>query len=257
MNKMNGGVNTNTNTNTNSENSQTPNTAPKQTINQNMNIIKSSLNNIREDVGSDLEKVSSKVISIAENPIQNIEKLVQALIMAPKVIEQIVEDEQFLLQVKIISLTLAQAISDSVEIMTPYMLQTFSTLIEKMSRTGLLALVDAAGVVPVLGEIIDAILLVHDILYTALNVSVASTQLTDISALLITNLIKIYKQNYRKVEAAHGRVTSSLAQFQNTNTPASAASPNTATPSAATQSGGKKKTKGKTRSKSKSKLRTK
>ena len=166
--------------------------------------------------------------------------------MVPKVLEQIIEDEQFLTQVKVVSITLAQALSDSIEIMTPYMLQSFSTLTEKLTRTGFLAILDAVGVVPVLGEIVEAILVIHDILITVLNVTRTGTQITDITSLLISNLIRIYKQNYRKVEAAHGRVTSSLAEFQNTNTPLT-------TQGAETQNGGRKKSKRKTRTKSLSK----
>lgn len=263
LNKMNGGANTpstgtpvtasSSTSSPSTENSSTedPSTeAPNQSIIKNMGIINSSINDIKEDVEADVEKASSEAIAIAESPVESVEKLIQALIMAPVVLEQIVEDKQFLIQVKVISLTLAQALSDSIQIMTPYMEQAFSTLVERLARTGFLAILDAAGTVPVFGEIIDAILIVNDAVITILNVTRATTQLTDISALLLTNLIRIYKQNYHKVEAANGRVTSSLAQFQNTNT-------ETSTPSAtqtSTQSGGKKKSKGKTRSKSRVRL---
>jgi len=255
MNKITGGANTPTSTPSTAPTSTAPTStgtpstappstdspsteAPNQSIIKNMGIINSSINDIKEDVEADVEKASSEAIAIAENPVESVEKLIQALIMAPEVLEQIVEDKQFLIQVKVISLTLAQALSDSIQIMTPYMEQAFSTLVERLARTGFLAILDAAGTVPVFGEIIDAILIVNDAVITILNVTRATTQLTDISALLLTNLIRIYKQNYQKVEAANGRVTSSLAQFQNTNTETS------------TQSGGKKKSKGKTRSKS-------
>jgi hypothetical protein len=141
------------------------------------------------------------------------------------------KDPQFIQQVKIVSLTLAQALSDSIEIVTPYMLQSYSTVVEKLARVGALAILDAIGVIPGFGEVLDAILIVHNLIMTVMNVSRASVQITDISALLISNLIRIYKQNAQKVKAAHGRITTSTNQFQNTNNPSTETN----------QSGGNKK----------------
>jgi hypothetical protein len=118
------------------------------------------------------------------------------------------------------------------------MIQSFSTLAEKLARAGFLAILDAAGVVPVVGEIIEALLIVQDAVMMMFNVTSAGVQITDITALLIQNLIRIYKQNDKKVTAAHDRINDSVNTFNNTNTPDSDSNTNNNTN---TQSGGRKK----------------
>jgi hypothetical protein len=206
-------------------------------ISENIGKIKSSVESIRDDLKEDVKEVTGKVLNVLENPEENIQKLIKALLRAPIVLEQIIVDPEFIKQVKIVSLTLAQAISDSVEIMTPYMLESYSTLVEKLARNGFLAILDAAGVVPVVGEVIDGILIIHDLVMSALNVAHTSIQVSDISSLLLNNMIRIYKQNAKQVDAAHGRITTSTDDFQNTNT----------STTSETQKGGKKKSKSTTR----------
>lgn len=191
------------------------------------------------DVGKDVGKVTKSVGNVAkgvekfaENPVESIEKIIKALEQVPTVLEQIIVDPKFLKQVKVVSLTLAQALSESVQIVTPYMVQTYSELVEKLARYGFLAIFDAIGVVPVVGEVVEAILIVQDAVMSILSVARASTQVSEITALLISNMITIYQKNAKEVEAAHGRITYSKNQFQNTN------SPETTT---ITQSAGKKK----------------
>lgn len=225
----------------NNENNASPPPVQDQSIGQNMEIIKNSIGNIGQDIKTDIKNTAGNVIGFVEDPMKNIEKLIKSLRHVPVVLEQIVEDPQFIPQVKTISLTLAQALSDSVEIMTPYMMITTSLLVSKLARAGFLGILDAAGVVPGLGEIVEALLIVQDSIMTILNVTRASVQITDISSLLLDNLIRIYKQNEQKLKATHGRVTDSVNNFQNTNTPST---PNTQ------QQGGKKKSKTKTKSES-------
>lgn len=231
-----------------------------QSIVENIGTIKDSAGNIVEDVkndvfnavgdvkndvvdaAGDVVDTAGNALKFVENPVKNIENSIEGLIHVPTVLEQIIVDPQFIQQVKIVSLTLAQALSDSIEIVTPYMLQSYSTVVEKLARVGALAILDAVGVIPGVGEVLDAILIVHNLIMTVMNVSRASIQITDISALLVSNLIRIYKQNAQKVKAAHGRITTSTNQFQNTN--------NTSTET--TQSGGNKKNnKSKTKSRRK------
>ena len=238
-----GGKNTNTNTDTDTD------PPSHQSIVENIGTIKDSAGNIVEDVKNDVVNsvgdVKNDVVDVAgdvvdtagnalkfvENPVKNIENSIEGLIHVPTVLEQIIVDPQFIQQVKIVSLTLAQALSDSIEIVTPYMLQSYSTVVEKLARVGALAILDAVGVIPGVGEVLDAILIVHNLIMAVMNVSRASVQITDISALLVSNLIRIYKQNAQKVKAAHGRITTSTNQFQNTNNPSTET----------TQSGGNKK----------------
>lgn len=209
------------NNNENNENNENNNPPPlkDQTISQNMNIIKNSIGNIGTDIKSDITNSVGNVVGFVEDPMKNIDNFVNKLRHVPAVVEQIVEDPQFIPQVKVISLTLAQAISDSAEIMTPYMMMTTSLLISKLTRAGFLGFLDGVGVVPGLGEIVDLLLIFQDAFMTILNVTRASVQITDIYSLLLDNTIRIYKQNEHKVKAAHGRVTDSMNNFQNTNSP--------------------------------------
>ena len=207
-----------------------------QSIAQNMNIIQNSIGNISKDIKTDISNATENVIDFVEDPIENIEKLIKSLRHVPLVLEQIVEDPQFISQIKIISLTLAQALSDSIDIMTPYMIMTTSRLVSKLARAGFLSILDAVGVVPGLGEIVEGLLIVQDVVMTVLNVTKATVQITDISALLLDNVIRIYRQNEQKVKANHGRVINSLNNYQNTNT-----NTNTNEKQTKGQQGGKKK----------------
>ena len=236
-------------------NNTSPPPIQDQSIGENMNIIKNSIGNIGNNIGNDIGNIGNdignigndigndignignnignigndiktgisnatgNVVGFVEDPIENIEKLINSLRHVPLVLEQIVEDSQFIPQIKVISLTLAQALSESVEIMTPYMITTTSTLITKLARAGFLGVLDAAGVIPFIGEIIESLLIVQDIVMTVLNVTRASVQVTDISVLLLDNLVRIYKKNEQKVKANHGRVINSVNNFQNTNNP--------------------------------------
>ena len=206
-------------------NNTSPPPIQDQTIGENMNIIKNSIGNIGNDIGNignniktDISNATENVVGFVEDPIENIEKLINSLRHVPLVLEQIVEDPQFIPQVKVISLTLAQALSESVEIMSPYMIATTSRLVTKLARAGFLGVLDAVGVIPGIGEIVESLLIVQDVVMTALNVTRASVQVTDISALLLDNLVRIYKQNEQKLKANHGRVINSVNNFQNTNT---------------------------------------
>ena len=207
-----------------------------QSIAQNMNIIQNSIGNISKDIKTDISNATENVIDFVEDPIENIEKLIKSLRHVPLVLEQIVEDPQFISQIKIISLTLAQALSDSIDIMTPYMIMTTSRLVSKLARAGFLSILDAVGVVPGLGEIVEGLLIVQDVVMTVLNFTKATVQITDISALLLDNVIRIYRQNEQKVKANHGRVINSLNNYQNTNT-----NTNTNEKQTKEQQGGKKK----------------
>ena len=83
---------------------------------------------------------------------------------------------------------------------------------------------------------IEGLLIVQDVVMTVLNVTKATVQITDISALLLDNVIRIYRQNEQKVKANHGRVINSLNNYQNTNT-----NTNTNEKQTKEQQGGKKK----------------
>jgi hypothetical protein len=184
--------------------------------------IKDKVVDVGKDVGNvtkSIGKVAKSVEQFAENPVESIEKIIKALEQVPTVLEQIIVDPKFLKQVKVVSLILAQALSESVQVVTPYMIETYSELVGKLARYGFLAIFDAIGVVPVAGEIVEIILLIQDAVMSILSVARVSTQVTKITAMLISNMITIYQKNAKEVEAAHGRITYSKNQFQNTNSP--------------------------------------
>jgi hypothetical protein len=110
---------------------------------------------------------------------------------------------------------------------------------------------DGIGVVPVVGEIIELILVADNIIKSMLAFTNASVEVTEISSLLISNLIRIYKQNAKEVESSHGRIHSSFDKFFNIGT-STQSTPSTS--SNDNQKGGKKKTKSKTKRYYKKKL---
>jgi len=222
-------------------NTTSPPPIQDQTIGQNMKIIKNSIGNIGDDIKTNIANTAGNVVGFMEDPMENIEKMVKSLRHVPAVLDQIVEDPQFIKQVKVTALTLAQALSDSVEIMTPYMMMTTSLLISKLTRAGFLGILDGVGVVPYFGEVVELLLIFQDAIMTILNVTRASVQITDISSLLLDNTIRIYKQNEKKLKANHGRIINSENSFQNTN------SSETSSQEQSQQGGKKRKSKAKTK----------
>jgi len=222
-------------------NTTSPPPIQDQTIGQNMKIIKNSIGNIGDDIKTNIANTAGNVVGFMEDPMENIEKMVKSLRHVPAVLDQIVEDPQFIKQVKVTALTLAQALSDSVEIMTPYMMMTTSLLISKLTRAGFLGILDGVGVVPYFGEVVELLLIFQDAIMTILNVTRATVQITDISSLLLDNTIRIYKQNEQKLKANHGRIINSENSFQNTN------SSETSSQEQSQQGGKKRKSKAKTK----------
>lgn len=187
------------------------------TIKKNFSTIKNSVDNIGSEIKTKIDNVGDDLLNVAENPIKSIETLIQNLIYIPSVIGQIIEDPEFIIQVKIISLTLAEALSESIEIITPQVAESISKMVENVGRSSLLTLMDAIGVVPGVGEVLDLILTAHNIIKVIFSFTNVGLEMTEVYYTLISNMIRIYKQNAQEVDAAHGRIKYSLNQFTNNN----------------------------------------
>jgi len=187
------------------------------TIKKNFSIIKNSVDNIGSEIKAKVDNVGDDLLNVAENPIKSIETLIQNLIYVPSVIGQIIEDPQFIIQVKIISLTLAEALSDSIEIITPQIAEAISKMVENVGRSSFLAIMDAVGVIPGVGEVLDIILTAHNVIKVIFSFTNVGLEMTEVYYTLISNMIRIYKQNAKEVEAANGRIQDSLNQFTSNN----------------------------------------
>jgi len=248
--------NTNNNSNNNNSNNNNTNNNSKNIISKNFSSIKNGVENIGSDiknklgsVGSgiknDIENVGSGIKNKIENigsgikndisgvtktignvkntvvhavksPKQTITNIIKALRHVPNVIAQIIEDQQFIEQVKIISLTLAKALATSLEIITPKIASSVARMVEKTGRASFLALLDAAGVIPGVGEVLDLILVAQNILKIVFAFTNVGFEVTEMSALLITNLIRVYRQNAQQIKSTHGRITDNLSTFNKT-----------------------------------------
>jgi len=188
------------------------------TIKKNFSIIKNSVDNIGSEIKTKADNVSDDLLNIAKNPTDSIETLIQMLIHIPSVIGQIIEDPEFIVQVKIISLTLAKALSESIEIITPEVSEAIAKMVGNVGRYSSLALIDAIGVIPGVGIAVDIILTAHNVLKVIFSFTNVGLEMSEVYYTLISNMIRVYKKNVKEVKAAHGRIKNSLNQFNNTNT---------------------------------------
>jgi len=185
------------------------------TIKKNFSIIKNNVDSIGSKVKIKMGNVGDDLLNVAKNPIDNIETLIQNLKYIPTVIGQIIDDPQFIAEVKNISLILAEALSESIEMVTPQVAEAISKMVENVGRSSFLSLMDAVGVIPFYGEILDIILTAHNIIKVIFSFTNTGLQLTEVYYTLISNMIRVYKKNAQEVEATHGRIQDSLNQFSN------------------------------------------
>lgn len=199
----------------------------------------SSIENKIGNIGSNLKKDVDDVISNVSHPKEIIQKIIKVLKIIPYMLRNIIKGDKFLEEVRNISHILAEALQESIEIITPEIEETVSTLVKKLTNSTLLAILDGVGVIPGVGEVLDLILLAHNILRAILSITNVSVEITSLSSDFINNLIRIYKKTSKEVESSENRITESVDTFNKT----------TNTNNYSKQNGGKKKYKSKTRRK--------
>jgi hypothetical protein len=199
-----------------SEEKNSDNNNNNRIIRRNFSLIKNKLGNI----GSSLKKDVGDVISKVTHPKETIQKIIKVLKIIPYMLGSLIKGDKFLEEVKNVSLILAKALQESIEIITPEIEESVSKLVTKVSNSTFLAILDGVGVIPGVGEILDLILLAHNILRAIISVTNVSVEITDITSNFINNLIRIYKKTSREVESSENRITESVDTFnKTTNTP--------------------------------------
>lgn len=225
----------NNNSNNNGSNNSGSNNSVD-TIIQNFSTIKNSIGTINSEVKTSVDNIASTLISGIENPKKAIETLIEDLKIIPIIIVGIIDDPKFTDQIKILATNLANSLSQSIDIMTPEISDSISNMVNQVTRSSLLSLLDAVGVVPGVGEILDIILTAHNILKIIFSFTNTGLELADISVTLLSNLIDFYQKESAEIQSVQGRIDSSINNFNKT--------PSTPTPSNGNgqqQNGGRKK----------------
>ena len=108
---------------------------------------------------------------------------------------------------------MANSLSQSIDIMTPEISESISKMINEVARSSFLSLLDAVGVIPGVGEILDVILTAHNILKIIFSFTNTGLELADISVTLLSNLIDFYKKESAEIQTIQGRIDNSINSF--------------------------------------------
>lgn len=158
----------------------------------------------------------NKMIITVPNPKETILNIIKTLKRVPSILENIIKGDTFIEEIKDTSLILAKALEESIKIITPEVEETVFKLVKKVSTSTFLAILDAIGVIPGIGEILDLILVAHNILRAIFAVTNVGLEATEISSSFISNLMRIYKTNLKEVESSEDRIGKSINTFRET-----------------------------------------
>jgi len=245
----------NQSSNNNSNNSGSSNNNSVDNIIQNFTTIKDSIESINSEVKTSIDNIGTTLISGIANPKKAIETLIADLKIIPIIIVGIIDDPAFTYQIKVLATNLANSLSQSIDIMTPEISDSISKMINEVTRSSLLSLLDAVGVIPGVGEILDVILTAHNILKIIFSFTNTGLELADISVTLLSNLIDFYKKESAEIQTIQGRIDNSINNFNKAESIGSNNNNNNNNNNQQQQqqSGGKKKKKKKQNSKKKKK----